>query len=91
MAIELPFYGVILALLYRKLKFPLLVALVVAILFGRLAFGFSMVFLAPLLGLPHSVKTFLTAAFVTGLPGIAVQLVLIPVAVRTLGPLFRKR
>ena len=91
MAIELPFYGAILAVLYRNLKLPLLVALIVAIIVGRLAFGFSMVFLAPLLGLPHSVKTFLAAAFVTGLPGIAVQLVLIPIAVRTLGPLFRKR
>lgn len=90
MAIELPFYGVTLAILYRNLKVPLLPALIVAIGAGRLAFGFSMVFLAPLLGLPHSVKTFLAAAFITGLPGIIIQLILIPIAVRTLKPVFDK-
>ena len=90
MAVELPFYGVVLALLYRNLKLPLILALIIAIGAGRLAFGFSMVFLAPLFGLPYSVKGFLTVAFVAGLPGIIIQLIVIPIAVRTLRPLFNK-
>jgi len=89
MAIEMSLYGIILALLYRNARLPLMVALIIAIVFGRLAFGFSMVFLAPLLGLPHTVKTFLAAAFITGLPGIIIHLILIPIAVRTLKPLFK--
>lgn len=89
MAFELATYGVMAGLLYKKLPktIPCLyVSLVLAMLAGRLVYGlagFSLYNLfteqyAKVVPVPFSLKYFLTAAFLTPWPGIALQIGLIP-------------
>jgi riboflavin transporter FmnP len=78
MALELPTYGVTVGLFYRYLKFPLLISLILSMFAGRCAFALGIFILSTLIELPISFSSFLEASFITGLPGIILQLLLIP-------------
>ncbi|MBR0025546.1 MAG: ECF transporter S component [Clostridia bacterium] len=81
MSFELCAYGAFTGLFYRKLHWNIYPSLLLSMLIGR---GISGLVNAVLLGATGSVYTleaFLTGAFVTGLPGIIVQIALIPVLV----------
>ena len=81
MAIELPVYALTIGLIKRMLpsKFVnLYVALILAMVMGRIAYGIAGFIIYPLAGWGFTLKTFLTAAFITALPGIAIQLAIIP-------------
>ncbi|MCU0105147.1 ECF transporter S component [Acholeplasma vituli] len=71
------FAGLIKQLLPKK-DLSVLIALVAAMILGRAVYGLAAWIFYPLAGLNFTLKIFLTAAFVTGLPGITIQLVLIP-------------
>lgn len=74
MMLELGTYGLVTGLVAKKQNY--IVALVVAMLAGRLVSGLANV---ALLGVAkYGIKAFLTGSFVTALPGIILQLVLIP-------------
>ena len=87
MSLELATYGFAAGMLYRWLperKGSLYIALLGAMLLGRGVWGASRVVLA---GLSHSTFTwtaFLTGAFLQAIPGMIVQVILIPVLVRRL-------
>lgn len=81
MLCELAVYGLVSGLLVQKLPIKkdlprLYVSLIAAMLCGRVAYGVlnHFIFMAG----DYSLQAWLTAAFVTGLPGIAIQLVLLP-------------
>lgn len=81
MACELAVYGLITGLLSRRVRTGkylanLYISLVSAMLIGRITYGVlnALIFKAG----QYSLNLWLTAAFITGLPGIAIQLVLIP-------------
>lgn len=78
MAGELFTYGLVSGLLYRKAKLPLYPSLIISMLCGRTTYGiiFALI-VAPGLGAVKAV----IGAVSEGLPGIAIQLVLIPVIV----------
>lgn len=78
MAGELLTYGLISGLMYRKLRLPLYPSLLISMLCGRITYGiiFSVI-VAPGLGAVKAVW----GAVVEGLPGIAIQLVLLPAIV----------
>jgi len=78
MAGELLTYGLVSGLMYKKLKLPIYPSLLIAMLCGRITYGviFSVI-VAPGLGAVKAVA----GAVTNGLPGIAIQLVLIPVVV----------
>lgn len=78
MALELPTYGATIGLFYRHLKFPLLISLILSMVAGRCAFALGIFILGALIELPISFVSFLEASFITGLPGIILQLILIP-------------
>jgi riboflavin transporter FmnP len=78
MALELPTYGFTIGLFYRHLKFPLLLSLILSMAAGRCAFALGIFILSTLIELPISFSSFLEASFITGLPGIILQLLLIP-------------
>lgn len=83
MTAELVAYGAVSALLYRKLKLPIYIALPAAMVAGRAVYGLLFVIftsLNPALNLMG-----IWAAITMGLPGIALQLFLIPVIIGTLG------
>jgi uncharacterized membrane protein len=83
MSTELPIYGLVAGLAYHRLKLNVYIALVVAMIFGRLMFGLSLFVLGVFIDLPYDTAAFFSTggAVVTGLPGIIIQLVLIPIIV----------
>ncbi len=83
MSLELPMYGLAAGLAYRKLHFNIYVALIASLVVGRLAFGLGLFVLGFFMHLPYTAAVFFSSggAIVAGLPGIAVQIVLVPIIV----------
>ncbi|HEX9911741.1 MAG TPA: ECF transporter S component [candidate division Zixibacteria bacterium] len=79
MALELPTYGATIGLFYKRLKIPILISLIVSMIAGRAAFALGIFVIGAFVNLPVRFISFLEASFITGLPGILLQLVLIPV------------
>ena len=81
MAFELAVYGLVSGLMYRMLpkkKASVYLSLLSAMILGRIAWGMAMyVFLGGNFGM----EAFLAGAVTTALPGIILQLILIPVIV----------
>ncbi len=87
MAFELAAYGLLAGLFYRMLpKKPVYVyvSLILAMLGGRVVWGLVQMVLMSLVAQPFTWQVFMAGAFGNALPGIAVQLVLIPVIVLAL-------
>lgn len=87
MMCELAVYGLVTGLLVRLVKTgkplaDLYIALVGAMLAGRVTYGVlnALIFRAG----AYSMTAWLTSAFVTGLPGIVIQLILLPAVVTAL-------
>lgn len=84
MCFELAAYGLISGLLYRHLPrktAALYVSLVSAMLAGRAVWGVVMVCIAGLSEASFSWAAFLSGAFLNAIPGIVIQLLLIPAVV----------
>jgi hypothetical protein len=64
-------------MLIRWIKLPIL-SLLIAMILGRLAFAFGLFILGQFLSLPYGPEAFIKVSLITGLPGIALQLILIP-------------
>ena len=87
MAFELAAYGLLAGLFYKLLpKKPVLVyvSLILAMLGGRVVWGLVQMILMGLVAQPFTWQIFMAGAFGNALPGILVQLVLIPVIVLAL-------
>ena len=87
MAFELAAYGLLAGLFYKLLpKKPVYVyvSLILAMLGGRVVWGLVQMILMSLVAQPCTWQIFMAGAFGNALPGIAVQLVLIPVIVLAL-------
>ena len=82
MAAELPVYALVCSLLYRKIKLNAHLSLVISMIAGRIAAAAAVWILATFFtaNLPAP-PAFIAAAIVTGLPGIALQLLIIPFVV----------
>jgi riboflavin transporter FmnP len=85
MAVELACYELVMGALYHKAKRQsvgrVYVALVSAMLIGRVAWGLMMWLLMGLAHQAYTFTAFVTSAFVRAVPGILLQLVLIPTIV----------
>ncbi len=81
MAIELAAYGLITAVAYRcivvrKDTIRIVVALVLGMVLGRIVYGFAFIMI---INPPtYTIEAWYTSLFVSALPGIVIQLVLIP-------------
>ena len=87
MAVELAAYGCFAGLFYKLLpkKTPYLyVALILAMIGGRLVWGLAMTVLMGVSGKGFTMAAFLAGAFINAWPGIILQLVLIPPVVAAL-------
>lgn len=87
MAFELAVYGLICGILYRKLprkKINIYITLIAAMIIGRLAWGIISLFLYGMMGNAFSVQLFLGGALLNAIPGIVIQLILIPIIVMLL-------
>lgn len=78
MMFELGAYGGITAFLYHYSKGKIYPSLIGAMLGGRIVMGIANAILLGIAGNPYGLTVFLTAAFVTALPGIIIQLIVIP-------------
>ncbi len=83
MSLELPMYGLIAGLTYRRLKLNIYVCLVAAMLVGRLMFGLGLFALGMMMDLPYTAAAFFSSggAIWTGLPGLITQIIIIPIIV----------
>lgn len=87
MAFELGAYGWFFAYFYKKLKvYPLgiYIALISAMLCGRLIWGLVMTLIMNLQGNPYTMSMFINGAVLNSIPGILLQLLLIPMIVKSL-------
>ena len=94
MAIELLSYGFICGLVYSLFKkkniMSIYISLISAMLLGRAVWGVVTAILMGLSGNPIGFAYFIDRAFVTGIPGIVLQLILIPIIVAIVEK-FRKK
>ncbi|MEW5924115.1 MAG: ECF transporter S component [Candidatus Zixiibacteriota bacterium] len=86
MTMELPLYGLMAGLAFNKLKLNIYVALIAAMVVGRLAFALGLLILGRFIELPYGPLEFFAAggAVVTGIPGIIIQIIIIPPIVAAL-------
>lgn len=92
MTMELAIYGLITGLTYKKLKMNIYLALVISMIFGRLAFALGLVVMGLFIELPYGPMQFLAGGIIlTGWPGILLQLIVIPPAVASLNYRLNKK
>ncbi|MHC1745977.1 MAG: ECF transporter S component [Negativicutes bacterium] len=82
MVVELSVYGFAGGYLHQRMRFSLLVSLIGAMIAGRLAVAATAYIMLNLLGIQLKPFVYLTAAVVTGLPGIIIQLMIVPLLVK---------
>ena len=80
MMFELCTYGLLSGLLMKRLS--LYTSLLLSMLAGRVVSGITNLILLSFAGKAYSLSIFLSAAFVTAIPGIILQLITIPVLVK---------
>ncbi|HHX13819.1 MAG TPA: ECF transporter S component [Clostridiales bacterium] len=88
MAFELAAYGLVSGLLYRPgrdKRQRLLIALPVAMVCGRIVWGLAAAVFYKAAGMPFGWEIFMAGAFINALPGIIIQLALLPPLVILLG------
>ena len=89
MAFELMTYGLVSGLLSRKLGMKsyssIYLTLLAAMVCGRLVWGIAQIILLGINGSAFTMQAFLAGAVINAIPGIVLQLILIPLIVRTLG------
>lgn len=76
MAFELATYGTVIGLVSKKAN--VIVSLIVSMICGRVALGIANVILLGLTGKSYAWSMFISGAFITALPGIIIQLILVP-------------
>jgi hypothetical protein len=83
MTLELPVYGLIAGIAYRRFNLNIYFALLWSMIFGRLVFGAALFFLGMFIELPYTAAAFfsLGGALWAGLPGIVLQLVIVPIII----------
>lgn len=87
MAFELCIYGLVTGILYKKLpkkNWAIYVSLIIAMLAGRIVGGIDNVILYGMQGNTYSVQMFMAGMFLNAVPGIVLQLVLLPVIIMLL-------
>lgn len=81
MIFELGAYGAMAGLFYRKLNLNLYLSLIGAMLAGRVVSGIASTILYNVAGKEFGFQIFLTGTFVMALPGIILQLLVVPLLV----------
>lgn len=81
MMFELSSYGLFIGLAYKllpKRHFYVYVSLIISLVLGRVVWGLAAKLFYGLAGMVFTFDKFITAGFVTSLPGILIQIVLVP-------------
>jgi hypothetical protein len=82
MATELATYGLVIGILYTCIKsnskWKIFVSLISSMLAGRVVWGISKAILLGVAGKPFGIEAFIIGGFVDAIPGIILQLILVP-------------
>lgn len=78
MIFELGVYGLIASLLYRRLSVPSIISLIVSMIAGRIMVGLVVFILATFFAVQLDPILFIIGGVTTGIPGIIIQIILIP-------------
>ncbi len=87
MAVELAVYGCMTGFMYKllpKRNVFIYVALIISMIFGRIAWGLAEIILYGLDSTPFTWELFMTGAFFNAVPGIIIQLIVIPIIIISL-------
>lgn len=87
MAVELCVYAMVIGIVYiytKKIKGGIFIALISSMLAGRIVWGLVSALLYSLGDMSYTIELFLTRAFAEAVPGIIIQLVLIPAIILSL-------
>ncbi|SCM83219.1 conserved membrane hypothetical protein [uncultured Sporomusa sp.] len=84
MMLELPVYGICCGYFYRKMNFSLLWSLAIALIVGRLASVVAVFLLTAAVNINIEPLPFITGIIITGIPGLVIQLLFVPLMVRKL-------
>ena len=82
MAFELATYGIVTGLLYKDKKYNIFISLIVAMVVGRIVSGVANYILLTVGGNVFVFTAFLITTFIKAIPGIIIQLILIPVVLK---------
>lgn len=89
MAFELATYGLVIGLIYGRSRWKCVIAvyrsMIIAMLAGRLVWGVAQAAILGFTGSSFTFQAFLAGAFLNAIPGIILQLILIPVVMVALG------
>ena len=89
MAFELMTYGIVSGLMYSSCKWKCIVSLyrtlIVSMVMGRIVWGVVMIFISGATGEFFTWQAFIAGAFLNAVPGIILQLILIPSLMLALG------
>ncbi len=95
MALELAVYGLVAGLIYEMLKKRTIVtvyaSMIPAMLMGRIIWGIAQIILLGVAGNSFTWQMFIAGAFLNAIPGIILQLILIPVLMSMLHLIKRSR
>jgi len=83
MSVELAVYGLVAGMAFYKLRLNIFIALLTAMIVGRIMFGVTLFFLGLFVEMPYTAAAWFSTAgaMVTGWPGVLVQLAMIPLIV----------
>lgn len=84
MAFEMAMYGAVIGILYRifpKKNIYIYISLIISMIAGRIVWGSVSMFLFGLNGSTFTWKLFVAGALVNALPGILIQIIIIPILV----------
>ncbi len=87
MAPEMAVYGLVTGILYQKLKyrkFGIYITLVTAMIAGRIVWGVASIMVFSHLGNTFTWKLYAMNGYINAIPGIVLQLILIPILVKRL-------
>ncbi|HEX3037404.1 MAG TPA: ECF transporter S component [Oscillospiraceae bacterium] len=84
MMLELCAYGILAAIFYKNFRWNVYPSLICAMIGGRIVSGAANAVFINMASKPYGFAAFLSAAFVKAVPGIVIQIVLIPVLVLAL-------
>lgn len=79
MLVELYLYGLVSGILYKKLNMKLILSLIISMIVGRIGSSLALILLGKGFGIPMPpLNIYLYGISFTALPGIAIQIILIP-------------
>ncbi|MFW6001309.1 MAG: ECF transporter S component [Halanaerobium sp.] len=87
MAFELAAFALIAGYIYSRKGKNIYLALISAMIIGRIIYGFALLIIGPIFAFNPPFIPFMESVFITGIPGMIIQLVIIPPIIEKIKPI----